>query len=124
MELSFREVDSALVLSFTDPISIEGDASVLFKERIRRQLDGPGQNLVIDMGLVDFVDSSGLGALISTLKVLRAEGGDLKLANVGEKVRSVLEITRLLRVFETYETAEEAVAALGAGKPAGCPENV
>jgi anti-sigma B factor antagonist len=75
------------------------------------------------MGQVGFVDSSGLGALISTLKILRAEGGDLKLANVGEQVQAVLEITRLLRVFETYESAEEALAAIEQ-KPAECPEGV
>ena len=68
--------------------------------------------MVIDLGRVAFVDSSGLGSLISALKVLRANGGDLKLANIGEQVYSVLEMTRLLRVFDTYETSEQALSAL------------
>jgi anti-sigma B factor antagonist len=112
MELTRRQIGSVLVLAFAEPLSLEGDASARFKEKIRG-LSGEGRrSLVIDMGHVRFVDSSGLGSLISALKVLRANGGDLKLANVGEQVYSVLEITRLLRVFDTYETAELALEAI------------
>jgi len=122
MELTRRQIGSVLVLGFAEPLALEGDSSAAFKERIR-SLTGEGRrNLVVDLGNVDFVDSSGLGALISALKVLRAGGGDLKLANVGEQVHSVLEITRLLRVFDTFPSAEEALAAIEAHEAAGCPD--
>ncbi len=109
MELVRRQIGSVLVLSFAEPLSLVGETSGRFKEKVRMDIADGNQKLVIDLGQVDFVDSSGLGALISALKVLRAADGDLKLANLTEQVRSVLEITRLLRVFDAYETAEEAL---------------
>ena len=112
MELTRRQIGSVLVLAFAEPVSLEGDSSARFKEKIRSYVGEGRSSLVIDMGRVTFIDSSGLGSLISALKVLRANGGDLKLANIGEQVYSVLEITRLLRVFETFETSEQALAAI------------
>lgn len=66
--------------------------------------------LVVDLGAVDFVDSSGLGALIGGLKAARAAGGDLRLAAVPEQARVVLSLTTLDRMFKSYPSAEEAVA--------------
>jgi len=112
MELTRRQIGSVLVLEFAEPLSLEGDSSALFKEKIRGLVGEGRSSLVIDMGRVAFIDSAGLGSLISALKALRANGGDLKLANIGEQVYSVLEMTRLLRVFDTYETSEDALSAL------------
>jgi anti-sigma B factor antagonist len=58
---------------------------------------------------VAFIDSSGLGALISGLKALRANGGDLVLCSMSRQVRTVFEITRLLRVFEVFEGPDPAL---------------
>lgn len=119
MELTRRQIGSVLVLSFAEPLNLEGEVSARFKEKIRSTIADGNRLIVIDLGLVEFIDSSGLGALISALKVLRAAGGDLHLANVSEPVQAVLEITRLLRVFETHESAESALTTLsGTGAPA------
>jgi anti-sigma B factor antagonist len=123
MELTRRQIGSVLVLAFAEPVSLEGDSSALFKEKIRGLIGEGRHSLVIDMGRVGFVDSSGLGSLISALKVLRASGGDLKLANLSEQVYSVLEITRLLRVFDTYASAEQALEALEEFEALGAPEH-
>ena len=112
MELTRRQIGSVLVLEFAEPVTLEGDSSALFKEKIRGLIGEGRRSIVIDMGRVGFIDSSGLGSLISALKVLRANGGDLKLANIGEQVYSVLEITRLLRVFDTFDSSEEALKAI------------
>ena len=66
--------------------------------------------LVVDLSAVDFVDSSGLGALLGGLKAARAAGGDVRLAAVPEQARVVLSLTTLDRMFRTYATVEEAVA--------------
>ena len=108
MELIRRHIGSVLVLSFAEPLSLVGETSSRFKEKVRTDIADGNRHLVVDLGQVEFVDSSGLGALISALKVLRAVDGDLKLANLTEQVRLVLEITRLHRVFDAYSTAEEA----------------
>jgi anti-sigma B factor antagonist len=122
MELTRRQIGSVLVLAFAESATLEGDTSARFKEKIRGLIGEGRRNLVIDLGLVTFIDSSGLGALISALKVLRSNGGDLKLVNVGEKVHSVLEITKLLRVFDTYATAEDALGSIEDVETLGCAE--
>ena len=72
MELTRKQIGSVLVLAFAEPIALEGNTSALFKEKIRSLIGEGRGSLVIDMGSVGFIDSSGLGSLISALKVLRA----------------------------------------------------
>ena len=72
--------------------------------------------LVVSLQGMDFIDSAGLGVLVSCLRRASAEGGDLHLADVPAFCRSIFELTRLTRVFDVTQTAEQAVDALrGAG---------
>jgi anti-sigma B factor antagonist len=68
-------------------------------------------DVVLQFDQVEFVDSSGLGALMRLVQAARAKGGDLKLSGLPLKVRKVLQLTNLLAQFETYETLEEAITA-------------
>jgi anti-anti-sigma factor len=68
-------------------------------------------DVVLQLEQVEFVDSSGLGALMRLVQAARAKGGDLKLTGLPPKVRKVLQLTNLLAQFETYETLEEAITA-------------
>jgi anti-anti-sigma factor len=70
------------------------------------------RNLVVDLADVPFIDSSGLGALISALKAARIAGGDMRIARPGEQARLVLNLTTLDRVLHPYATVEEALADL------------
>ncbi len=69
------------------------------------------RNVVIDCQGIDFMDSSGLGALIALLKRVSERGGDLKLARLPKKVRMVFEITRAYKIFQICDTVEEALKA-------------
>ena len=69
------------------------------------------RNIVLDCHGIDFMDSSGLGALIALLKRVSERGGDLKLARLTKKVRMVLEITRAYKIFQICDTVEEALQA-------------
>lgn len=69
------------------------------------------QNFVVDLQLVDFMDSAGLGALIAALKRITERGGDMKLACLQKKPRMVFEITRAHKVFEIYNNVEAALRA-------------
>uniref|UniRef100_UPI003565F14B STAS domain-containing protein n=1 Tax=Pontiella sp. TaxID=2837462 RepID=UPI003565F14B len=72
----------------------------------------PGvKNYVVDLEMVDFLDSAGLGALIAMLKRVGEKGGDMKVANLQKKPRMVFEITRAYKVFEIYDTVEDALKA-------------
>jgi anti-sigma B factor antagonist len=65
--------------------------------------------LIIDLGGVGFIDSTGLGVIIGVLKRLRTADGDLRIVADNARVRRVFEITDLTRVFNLYTTVEEAV---------------
>jgi len=79
------------------------------KQRLVEAVDGGQRRLVVDMADVDFVDSSGLGAIVGVLKAARLAGGDLRIARPTSQLRSILELTMLDRVLRPYETVEEAV---------------
>jgi len=68
-------------------------------------------DVVLQLDQVEFVDSSGLGALVRLMQAARAKGGDLKLSGVPPKIRKTLEMTNLLSHFETYDSVEEAITA-------------
>lgn len=69
------------------------------------------KSIVLHLGEVGFIDSSGLGTIVRTLTSTRQVHGDLKLCNVPEHVRKVLELSRLTKLFDTHESEEHAVAA-------------
>jgi len=71
----------------------------------------PNPSVVIDMSNVRFVDSAGIGALISCLKRATSNDGDLKLCNVAKPVRALFELVRLHRLLDILNSREEAVAA-------------
>lgn len=88
------------------------DASVAeeFKLLMQPILDA-SPRIVIDMSALQFVDSAGLGAILSCLRRLTAANGDLKLCGLTKPVRSVFEISRMHRIFDILPTRAEAIAA-------------
>ena len=67
--------------------------------------------LVLDLSRLRFVDSSGLGAMLSCLRQLSAKSGDLKLCGMSKQVRALFELVRMHRIFDIYGTKDEAVGA-------------
>ncbi|MBN1551229.1 STAS domain-containing protein [bacterium] len=80
-----------------------------FKDIIFKSIEDDIVDIIVDMKKATWMNSSGLGMLISGLTTLRSSGGDLRLANVSERVRRPLEITKLDTVFSIYESVEEAI---------------
>jgi anti-sigma B factor antagonist len=79
-----------------------------FKRDVRPVLESNAK-VVFDMGRLRFVDSSGLGAILSCLRQVRAAGGDLKLCEMTKAVRTLFELVRMHRIFDIYNTRDEAV---------------
>lgn len=95
-------------------VRLVGRLDLASSEAVKQQLvqavgDGH-RRLVVDLDGVDFLDSSGLGALIGGLKVARVARGNLRIARPNDQVRLVLELTTLDRVLQPYATVEEALA--------------
>lgn len=78
------------------------------REEIHSAVSAGNSRIAIDLTDVDFIDSSGLGALINGLKSTRQAGGDLRIASPAEQVRLVLELTNINRVLKAYDNAETA----------------
>jgi anti-sigma B factor antagonist len=108
VKLSVRKTDTVAVLDVSGKLMGGPDADV-FKETIRNVLDEGYKNVVVNMSQVPFINSTGLGILISAYTTLRKEDGVLKLANVTERIDSLLMITKLGTIFETYSSEEKAV---------------
>ena len=79
-------------------------------EKIKSLLSDNLKKIVIDLGGVKWMNSSGLGILMASLTSIEKEGGELKLACIADKVQSLLMITQLMKIFQTFETVDRAVA--------------
>jgi anti-sigma B factor antagonist len=95
----------------------KGDLDMGTADQVKRTLTGlieKGQaKLVMDLGGVTYIDSSGLGALVAAMKQARAVGGNLKLCALQEDVRSIFEMTRLIKVIAVHSDRQEAIASWG-----------
>jgi|ERR1039458_4477994 anti-sigma B factor antagonist len=112
MEIAFDKIGSIAVAAV--PVD-ELDASNAgeFKRDIGPVLQA-NTKLVLDLSRLRFVDSSGLGAILSCLRQLSAKSGDLKLCGMSKQVRALFELVRMHRIFDIYGTREEAVKAFQA----------
>ena len=89
-----------------------GPETMALHEHIRGLINDGINKIVIDLSGVKWINSSGLGVLMASMTTIKNANGQLKLANVTEKVESLLMITQLIRIFETYETIERAIASI------------
>lgn len=83
-------------------------AAPQLRELVRAAVDGGTVNVVVDLGATEFIDSSGLGALISGLKTARLAGGDLRIARPTAQVQTVLALTNLNRVLRARDSVDGA----------------
>jgi anti-sigma B factor antagonist len=83
-----------------------------FKRDVAPLLE-PCRKVIFDLGELRFVDSSGLGAILSCLRQLNAKGGDLKLCAMTKPVRALFELVRMHKIFEIHPTKDEALRAFG-----------
>ena len=112
MPFSTSEKYHAVVIQISGKFlgSLEG---VAFKEKLEELRDSGKRKVVIDLSKADFVDSSGIGALIGALTTMKKVEGDVKLAGMKDRIKNLFLLTRLLGpVFEDYDSVEEAAASM------------
>ncbi|MCL2394178.1 MAG: STAS domain-containing protein [Acidimicrobiaceae bacterium] len=107
MELG--EVDKGTHVVFAPEGKFNMVAAPQLKERIDDLVAAGKSRVLVDLHRVDFIDSSGLGALVGGIKVTRKQGGDLRVAAAGDQVRAVLKLTNLDRILAPYPTVEDAL---------------
>lgn len=108
MKLTDREQNGIVILSPKGKIMGGPDASLL-QDKLYEFIEQNKKKVIVDLSEVDWMNSTGLGILISSYTTLRNNDGMLKLANVTDKIQSLLTITKLVTVFEAYNSVEEAI---------------
>lgn len=92
---------------------ILGDECNVLREQVKTLLAANRKKIVLNLGEVSFIDSAGVGTLVAAFTSAKAQGGELKMANLTKRFKETLQITRLLTVFEVYDSEAEAVASFG-----------
>ena len=111
LKLSPRTTNGVLVINCSGRI-VFGDEATQLRELVKRELSG-NNRIVLNLADVSYIDSGGIGTLVSLFTSARSAGGDIKLANLTKRVGDLLQITKLITVFESYDDEHKAVDAFG-----------
>jgi anti-sigma B factor antagonist len=102
-----RVVETTAVVDVSGQITL-GDGSALLRKTIRDLLDEGHKHILLNLDEVNYIDSAGIGELVSGFTTVKNRGGELKLLNLNRRVRDVLQLTKLYTVFDVH--TEEAAA--------------
>lgn len=108
LEIRERNFDDVTILDLVGKITI-GDGSLQMRDAVNRLLDAGRKKIILNLEGVTYMDSSGIGELVSRHTTTKNQGGKLKLLKLPKKIKDLLMITRLLTVFEIYEDEQTAV---------------
>ncbi len=111
MLLRPRRLDDVVILDLSGRITI-GDGTIILRDMIRKHLEAGDRKFLLNLSDCDYIDSSGLGELVTAFTTVRNAGGELKLLNLTKRVHDLLQITKLLTVFESYNDETEAMKSL------------
>ncbi len=110
LAIASREVDGVTVLDLSGRITL-GEGSVQLRDAVRNLLGKGQKNILLDMGDVNYIDSSGLGELVSAYTTVKNQGAALKLLKLTKKVHDLLQLTKLYTVFDIYDDEATAIAS-------------
>jgi anti-sigma B factor antagonist len=119
LKLSPRTTNGVLVINCSGRI-VFGDEATQLRELVKRELSG-NNRIVLNLADVSYIDSGGIGTLVSLFTSARSAGGDIKLANLTKRVGDLLQITKLITVFESYDDEHKAVDAFGSAAHGASP---
>ncbi|MSV31765.1 MAG: anti-sigma factor antagonist [Bryobacterales bacterium] len=105
-----RQNGSVCLLDVSGKITL-GDGSVVIREAVKKLVADGTKNIVLNLGDVTYIDSSGIGELVSAFTTVSNNGGNLKLLNLTKRVQDLLQITKLYTVFEVFNDEASAVAS-------------
>jgi anti-sigma B factor antagonist len=108
LNINERQAGDVTVLDMSGKITI-GEGSVALRTAIRRLLEEGKKRILLNLAGVSYIDSSGIGELVSSFTAITNAGGQLKLLNLTQKLQDLLTITKLLTVFDVYESEADAL---------------
>jgi anti-sigma B factor antagonist len=110
MKVSTRQVDGVTILDLSGRITL-GEGSVQLRDAVRDLLTKGQKQILLNLADVNYIDSSGIGELVSAYTTGRNQGGELKLLNLTKKVHDLLQITKLYTVFDVKDDEASAIAS-------------
>ena len=108
MKASNRQVDAVTIVDLSGRITL-GEGSVVLRDTVRDLASKGHKQILLNLGDVTYIDSSGIGELVSAFTTIRNQGGDLKLLNLTKKVHDLLQITKLYTVFDVKDDEAAAI---------------
>jgi anti-sigma B factor antagonist len=108
MTANTRKIDGVSIVDLAGRITI-GEGTIFLKDAVRNLLQRNEKRIVLNLADVSYIDSSGIGELVSSFTTVGNQGGKLKLLNLTKKVHDLLSITKLLTVFEVFSDEAEAI---------------
>ena len=110
IQATCRQINDVSIVDFSGKITL-GDGSALLRKTIRELVDNGQKKIIISLYDVDYIDSSGIGELVSAFTTVRNAKGELKLLHLTKRVHDILQITRLFTVFDVQSNEEVAIRA-------------
>ena len=110
MKFKTREVDGVAILDLSGRITL-GDGSVTLRDAVKDALSKGAKSILLNLEDVDYIDSSGLGELVSAYTTVKNQGGELKLLHLTTKVHDLLQITKLYTVFDIKDDEASAISS-------------
>ncbi|MGA8313648.1 MAG: STAS domain-containing protein [Terriglobales bacterium] len=107
---STRQVEGVSIVDLSGRITL-GDASAVVRDVINDLLGKGNKKVLLNLGGVDYIDSSGIGLLVSSFTTVRSQGGELKLVNLSKRIGDLLKITKLYSLFDVKDDEAAAVAS-------------
>ena len=108
MKVGTRQVDGVTIVDASGRITL-GEGSVILRDTVRDLLSKGNKKIVLNLADVNYIDSSGIGELVSAFTTTKNQGGELKLLNLTKKVNDLLQITKLYTVFDVKDDEAAAV---------------
>lgn len=118
MKTSMRQTGDVTIVDISGRIAL-GEESAALRNLVMDLLSEGHQKILLNLAGVTYIDSSGLGALVSAFTSVKKAGGELKLVKLSERVDDLMEVTRLYTVFDIRNNEAEAVNSFGRGAAAG-----
>ena len=110
MKVGTRQVDGITILDLSGRITL-GEGSVQLRDAIRDLISKGDKHILLNLGDVNYIDSSGLGELVSAFTTAKNQNADVKLLNLTKKVKDVLQVTKLYTVFDIYDDEAHAIGS-------------
>jgi anti-sigma B factor antagonist len=110
MQMNERHVGDVAIIDLNGRLVL-GDSDDLLRDKVNSLVQQGEKNILVNLGQVSYMDSSGIGELVGCYTTVTRRGGALKLVGLTKRISDLLAITKLLTVFDSYETEKEAVAS-------------